>query len=138
MKGFEFGGNDYIVKPFSLEEIERRISLVLDKKEKDKKTISQQKINDLLIDFEKKTIIKEKIIFNLNEIEVQILKLLLSEKNKIFSRKEILISLLNSITHSDYRIVDFYISKLRYKIENEPKNPVYIETVRGLGYRFLQ
>lgn len=110
----------------------------MEQKNNDKKKISEKKINNLVINFEKKIIVKEKIIFNLTKIEVEILKLLLSEKNKIFSRKEILIYLSNQLIHNDYRIVDFYISKLRYKIEDEPKNPIYIKTIRRLGYKFVQ
>jgi len=68
------------------------------------------------------------------------LKILTSKKDKIFSRKEIINFVwgLNHFNHSDYRIVDLYISKLRHKIEEEPKNPLYIQTIRGLGYRFFQ
>lgn len=120
-----------------MKEIERRIEILLEKKN-DKKEEKKKIINDLLINFEKKVILKNNSIYTLNEIEIQILKLLLSKKNKIFSRKEILNFLTNSnsTSHFDYRIIDFYISKLRYKIEDEPKTPIYIQTIRGLGYRF--
>jgi OmpR family response regulator RpaB len=140
VKAFEFGADDYIVKPFSLEEIERRILLILEKKNQKNEESEEMRINDLIVNFKKKIICKKDKTFNLNEIEIQIVKLLLSKKNKIFSRKEILNYVWGSnyFNHSDYRIVDFYISKLRSKIEDEPKNPYYIQTLRGVGYKFFQ
>ena len=140
VKAFEVGADDYIVKPFSLEEIERRILIILEKNNQKNEQTEEILINGLLINFKNKTIWKKNSILNLNEIENQIIKLLLSKKNKIFSRKEILNYVWGSnyFNHSDYRIVDFYISKLRSKIEDEPKNPLYIQTLRGVGYKFLQ
>jgi OmpR family response regulator RpaB len=140
VKGFELGADDYIIKPFSLEEIERRILRILKRDNiKEKKTIVLKKDN-LIIDLKNKIILNENNRFQLNQIEIEILKLLLSNKTKIFSRKEILNFVwgFNSITHSDYRIIDLYISKLRQKIEIEPTNPIYIQTIRGIGYKFFQ
>jgi DNA-binding response OmpR family regulator len=140
VKGFELGANDYIVKPFSLEEIERRILAILIKNNiKEKKSIVL-KNDKLIIDLKNRIILNENSSFQLNQIEIEILKLLLSNKTKIFSRKEILNFVwgFTYITHFDYRIVDLYISKLRHKIEKEPTNPIYIQTIRGIGYKFFQ
>ena len=114
--------------------------MILEKKHKQLDTIKKITFDKLVIDFENKILLKENTAFELNDIETQILKILISKKNKIFSRKDIINSVwgLNYFNHSDYRIIDLYISKLRSKIEDEPKNPVYIQTIRGLGYRFFQ
>lgn len=139
VKGFEVGANDYIVKPFSIEELENRIDAILRKNKEIPKTISTFEISGLKIDFEKKILLKSNSVFELSEIEIKILKLLVSEKNKIFSREEIINFVwgFNSFNHLDSRIVDVYVSKLRSKLENEPKNPIYLQTIRGFGYRFV-
>lgn len=140
VKGFELGADDYIVKPFSIEEIEHRIAAVLKKNKENSKEFSTVDIDQIKIDFENKILLKNKLIFQLTEIELKILRLLTKEENKIFSREEIINFVwgFNSFNHSDSRIVDVYISKLRSKIENEPKNPLYLQTIRGVGYKFLQ
>ncbi len=134
------GADDYIVKPFSIEEIEKRIEAVLKKNKGNINEFLTLHIDQIKIDFENKIVLKDKLIFQLTEIEVKILRLLTREENKIFSREEIINFVwgFNSFNHSDSRIVDVYISKLRSKIENEPENPVYLQTIRGIGYKFLQ
>nr|YP_010443979.1 Ycf27 [Chattonella marina]UTE94866.1 Ycf27 [Chattonella marina] len=142
VKGFEIGATDYIVKPFSIEEIEHRIFLALKKtikeKNQDKGKLSKINIGKIKIDFKKRSLLKEKLTFRLTEIEIKLLKLFLNEKDKVFSREEIINRVwgFNSFNHSDSRIVDVYISKLRSKIEDEPNNPQYIHTIRGAGYKF--
>lgn len=112
----------------------------MEKKFIKEKEIKKLKRNNLTIDISNKIIIKNNIVFTISIVEVKILQLLISKKDKIFSRKEILNFVLeyNHFNHSDYRIIDFYISKLRYKIEDEPRNPIYLQTIRGLGYKFFQ
>ena len=127
VKGFEIGATDYIVKPFSIKE-----------KNQDKGKLSKINIGKIKIDFKKRSLLKEKLTFRLTEIEIKLLKLFLNEKDKVFSREEIINRVwgFNSFNHSDSRIVDVYISKLRSKIEDEPNNPHYIHTIRGAGYKF--
>jgi DNA-binding response OmpR family regulator len=140
IKGLELGANDYIIKPFSIEEIQRRIYLLLERKLEPIIQFSKIEFDEIKIDFKKKILLKNEIIFNLNEIEIKILKVLLSEKNKVFSRKEIINFIwgFDIFSHSDSRIIDVYISKLRNKIEDQPNNPFYIQTIRGIGYKFCE
>jgi len=136
IKGLELGGNDYIVKPFFIDELEQRIAFILNKKIEKIEKINFGKIE---IDFEKNKILKEKLIFDITFIEIKILTLLLSDKNRIFSRQEIINFVwgFNSFNHFDSRIVDTYILKLRSKIEDEPNNPTYLKTIRGVGYKLF-
>jgi OmpR family response regulator RpaB len=140
VKGFELGADDYIIKPFSIEEIESRILIAFEKKNEKKIENKKLIIDNITINLKKKYICKGNKIFEISDIEIKVLKLLLSEKNKVFSREEIINFIwgLKFFNHSDFRIVDIYIAKLRFKIEDEPKNPNYIKTVRGSGYTFYQ
>lgn len=136
LKGFEIGGNDFIVKPFSIDEIEEKIMILL----KNQNDINQLpiEINNFEVNLEKKTLIRNSEIFVLTATEANLLKFFLLEKNKILTRKMIINHIwgFNYSGHIDLRIVDVYISKLRSKIEDDPTNPKILKTVRGIGYKF--
>jgi DNA-binding response OmpR family regulator len=137
--GFEAGGDDYLAKPFEPRELEVRIDALLRRagagaqKEPDGKERIQ--IGDLVIDKRRHEVTREGSIVDLTPLEFQILERLASEPGRAWSRND----LLDQVWSTDYegyqRNVDPHINRLRQKIEPDPKNPRYVLTVRGVGYK---
>jgi DNA-binding response OmpR family regulator len=136
LKALEIGGTDFIIKPFSLDEIEKRIILVLNKNDEQENEII--KLNNIEIHLKKKFLLKNEKKFILTPIEIKFIQIFLNNKGKILKRDD-LISYIwgtNYYSHIDVRIVDVYISRIRIKIEENPSNPVFLKTIRGIGYKF--
>lgn len=134
--GLELGADDYLTKPFSPKEVIARIKAILRRtNKKEVNTYSTLKIGDIVIYPEKhEVIIDEKtLIFTRKEFEL--LVHLVKHKGKVLSRDQLLNQVWNYEFAGDTRIVDVHISRLREKIEPNTKKPVYIKTIRGLGYK---
>ena len=129
VEGLEIGADDYLPKPFEPKELILRIKNILNKtKLKNKKRVID--FGDIRIDLNKHIIFKEKKEFKINNTEKTILEVMINSPGKTFSREEI-----GSITNLDKeRSIDVIITRLRKKIESDPKNPKYLQTLRGEGY----
>jgi two-component system phosphate regulon response regulator OmpR len=129
VEGLEIGADDYLAKPFEPKELVLRIKNILNKttKKNSKKIIE---FDNIKIDLNKLLIIKNGNEFKINITEKVILKKMINDPGKTFSRKEIgkLINL------DKERSIDVIITRLRKKIEVDPKNPKYLQTLRGAGY----
>ena len=129
IKGLEIGADDYIGKPFEPRELLLRIKNILDKNNKidvtSKHTIGRAKVdlNKMVINLNEKN---KKI----NTSEKKVLIEMLSNPGKTFSREEI--GRIAGITQE--RSIDVMITRLRQKVESNPKNPKYLQTIRGSGY----
>ncbi|KPU44025.1 alkaline phosphatase synthesis transcriptional regulatory protein PhoP [Oxobacter pfennigii] len=134
--GLELGADDYITKPFSVRELMARVKVVLRRVVTDSETNDTLKIGSLLIDVSKHEVLKngEKLDLTLKEFEL--LKLLVTNKGKVLTRDSLLDRIWGYEYYGETRTVDVHIRHLRQKIENDDKNPQYIETIRGIGYRF--
>jgi OmpR family response regulator RpaB len=134
--------NDYVIKPFSPKELEFRIRSVLyNYNLQVNNSLTRKKIfqiNELIIDMDKKVVSKTNRIMKLTETEFDLLELLIENAGKTLSRLTILENIWGYTPerYIDTRLVDVYISKLRLKIEENPRNPDLILTVRGVGYIF--
>ena len=129
IEGLEVGADDYLAKPFEPKELILRIQNILDKtKIKNKRrVISFSNIN---IDLNKSLIIKNNKEFKINNTEKIILEKMINSPGQTFTREDIGIL----INLEKERSIDVIITRLRKKIENDPKNPKFLQTIRGTGY----
>lgn len=133
---FERGVDDYITIPFSTRELIARIKAVLRRVQVLKKGRALIQINDIIIDDSRHEVIVKNELIECTPKEFDLLKLLAANPGKVFSRKYLLENIWGYDYLGDTRTVDVHIHHLRQKIEKIPSNPQYIETVRGVGYRF--
>lgn len=133
LQGLEYGAKDYVVKPYHNKELLIRIENVL----RNSLVRSHQKsytIGDLVLDIQSKTIIKHGSVIKLTHLEYNILSLLYLNAGVTLSRDEIM-QQVRGVQHNPLdRSIDIHINKLRKKMESNPSNPVYIQTIRGKGY----
>ena len=139
VKGLEIGADDYLTKPFHLEELLLRIKGMLKRKEWYKKSADSLPVfqfGENRINFENlscKTTRKE---FQLTAQEAMFLKYLIDNRGKVVSRKEILAQVWNVSSEVETRTVDNFIVRFRKYFEPDPENPIYFKSVRGVGYIF--
>lgn len=139
VKGLELGADDYITKPFHLQELLLRVKGMLRRKNWYIKSIKQNpvyKIGNCEINFDNLKFRKGKVEFNLTHFEAILLKYLIENKGRVISRKELLENVWNMNPEVETRTVDIFISRLRKYFEDDPANPVYIKSIRSSGYIF--
>lgn len=139
VKGLEFGADDYMTKPFHLQEFLMRIRGMLKRKLWYKNSILDEAIvnvGDCEIDFEKFTCTLGGEKTTLTYHEAMVLKYLIENKGRIVSRKELLENVWHINPDVETRTIDIFISHLRKYIEPDPDKPAYIKSIRGAGYMF--
>jgi len=129
VEGLEIGADDYLAKPFEPKELILRIKNIIKKtKKNDQKRII--KFENIKIDLNKQLILKNDIEYKINNTEKKILEKMINNPGKTFSREDIGIL----IELDKERSIDVIITRLRKKIEIDPKNPKFLQTIRGTGY----
>lgn len=129
--GFELGADDYLAKPYEPRELVLRIEYIL--KKDFNKTIN---IGNFIIDKENRTVLVDNYPVDLTKIEFEIFLFLVENQNKISSREQILNASSLDINTKN-RTIDMHISNIRFKIGDDSKNPKYIKSVWGIGYKFV-
>ena len=134
--GLDMGADDYVTKPFEIEELLARIRVALKKKKSEVISNKILKINDLKLDLDKYIVTFKNEIIELTKREFDLLHYLLENKGRVLSREKIVEKVWGYDYIGETRTVDVHISNLRKKIELDESQPVFIKTVRGMGYKF--
>jgi two-component system alkaline phosphatase synthesis response regulator PhoP len=134
--GLELGADDYITKPFSPREVVARVRAVLRRAGSLKAKRSFLSSGSLEIDLDAHTVTRAGELVDLTPTEFTLLEILASQPGRVFSRLQLLEATQGDAYEGYERTIDAHIKNLRAKIEPDTKDPIYIETVFGIGYRF--
>ena len=134
--GLELGADDYITKPFSMRELAARIHAVLRRAEKAESTPEILREADLALDRGGRVVLVQDKPVDLTPSEFELLATMMASPGRVYSRLELLDRLQGSAYQGYERTIDVHIRNLRAKIEPDPDQPRYIETLYGVGYRF--
>ena len=139
--GLEIGADDYVTKPFSPREVIARVRAVLRRFDvttpENKSENKTKQFGNIKIDFDKMVVQRDGEVIKLTPKEYELLAYMAEREGRVLSRETILHGVWGyEFTGPDTRMVDMHLSHLRDKIENDPKHPVHLKTVRGFGYRF--
>ena len=137
--GLELGADDYITKPFSIREFRSRVRALLRRAstpradERSTETISADRLS---IDVARRLVDVEGEPVELTYVEFELLRTLAASPGRVFTRQALLEALWGGSDYREPRTIDVHVRHLREKLEPDPREPRYIQTVRGVGYRF--
>ena len=139
--GLEYGADDYITKPFNILEVKARIKASMRRSQKPADTVSSNKVivkGEMRIDVEGRSVKINENEINLTAKEFDLLELLVTHPNKVYSREKLLSIVWGYEYPGDVRTVDVHIRRLREKVESNPSEPKYVYTKWGVGYYFKE
>lgn len=136
LKGFGFGADDYVVKPFSPRQLVARVEALLRRTGADDAAVLSFHGNELVIDLNGLEVRKNGALIGLTPNEFRIVRALAQHPKKVYTREELIAVMSDNDFNGYDRIIDTHIKNIRQKIETDPKNPAYILTVHGIGYKF--
>lgn len=140
IKGLELGADDYLVKPFGFKEIEAHIRAMLRRVQLDRgnQMPLQISVGNIVLDLEAHTVTKGGKEIAMRQKEFEILSLLMNNIGKVVTRERLFDEVWGTDWLGDTRTLDVHMSWIRAKLETDPANPLYLQTVRGVGYRFTE
>lgn len=136
--GLELGADDYVTKPYSPREVVARVKAVLRRFGSQQEYLEEIVIGDLKIDLDGHQATLSSQILELTPTEFSLLLTLVKQPGRVFTRLQLLESSQGNAYEGYERSIDAHIKNLRSKLNDDPKAPKYIETVFGIGYRFLK
>jgi two-component system response regulator RegX3 len=137
--GLELGADDYVTKPFSMAELISRVRTLLRRRELDRMAAGGiRQVGDVRVDFARHQVTVGGEPVHLTRSEFRLLTLLSEDPERVYSRREIMEHLWQSPYVGDERAADIHISNLRRKIEDDPRSPERLLTVRGAGYTLVR
>ncbi len=138
--GFEVGADDYITKPFSMREFRSRVKAALRRSRMGSEAPGDESIESggLRIDFDRRMVTLAEEEVRVTYVEFEILGALARSPGRVLSRETLLEHVWGDSEYRDPRTVDVHIRHLREKLESDPKQPEFLFTVRGVGYRFKE
>ena len=138
--GLEVGADDYITKPFSMREFRSRVKAALRRSRMGGEAATEESIEsgELTIDFERRMVTLGEAEVRVTYVEFEILGALARSPGRVLTRETLLEHVWGDSEYRDPRTVDVHIRHLREKLESDPKEPEYLFTVRGVGYRFKE
>lgn len=138
LRGLNIGADDYITKPFSLKTLEARVRAVLRRTKKESPLYHEMSFGsgDLVINRERRQVLKQGKDAKLTPHEYDLLSTFIGNPTKIFTREELIVTTFGYDYDGYDRTIDSHIRNIRSKIEDDTRNPVYIQTVHGVGYTF--
>lgn len=134
--GLELGADDYVTKPFGMRELVARINTVLRRAGKGQPSSPVLRVADIVLDHESHIVTVHDQEVRLTPSEFDLLAILMASPGRVYSRIELLDALQGTTFEGIARTIDQHIRNLRTKIEKDPAEPQYIQTVFGVGYRF--
>jgi DNA-binding response OmpR family regulator len=138
--GLELGADDYITKPFGIRELRSRVRAVLRRSQLVPATAdsdgSRIERAGVALDVARRTVMVDGEPADLTYVEFELLHMLMASPGRVFSRSQLLDGIWGSSDYREPRTVDVHVRHLREKLESDPSEPVRIQTVRGVGYRF--
>ena len=139
--GLELGADDYITKPFSMREFRSRVKATLrragmTRQQEEAADDAPLEVADLRVDFAKRTVRVRGAEVQTTFVEFEILAALASNPGRVYTREMLLTRIWGDSSYRDPRTIDVHIRHLREKVERDAKQPEYLFTVRGVGYRF--
>ena len=133
--GLELGADDYVTKPFGLRELAARVRAVLRRTAKQAPAPDVLSVGEIKLNRQTRSVEVNGNVIDLTPSEFEILSVLMSSPGRVYSRMELLEHLQGSAFEGYERTIDVHIRNLRTKIEPDDSDPVYIQTVYGIGYR---
>jgi two-component system response regulator RegX3 len=137
--GLEFGADDYVTKPYSMVELVSRIRAILRRRELDRAERAGEalKLGGIGVDLTRHEVTVDGAPARLTPSEFKVLALLAEQPERVFTRRQIMEHLWESVFVGDERAADVHVSNLRHKLERDPSHPERIVTVRGVGYKLV-
>ena len=137
--GLEYGADDYITKPFNILEVKAKIKAIMRRTSGKADKVKKERfieVSDLKLDCDGRRLYINEREVNLTAKEFDVLELLVTNPNKVYSRENLLKTVWGAHYPGDVRTVDVHIRRLREKIESNPSEPQYVHTKWGVGYYF--